>query len=134
MAMSQNMIADRQKQIFDAITMMRGLQPKILPFAICWNQLRQQRPELFADMDDADPSPAGPPSSVATQEMSERLKKRDALSLAAAMAVLRAQARGATVHAERPSEEVTVVGGFFKDLRSGHALIQCEDGSIRDLG
>jgi hypothetical protein len=30
------MIADRQKQIFDAITMMRGLQPKILPFATCW--------------------------------------------------------------------------------------------------
>jgi hypothetical protein len=45
MAMSQNMIADRQKQIFDAITMMRGLQPKILPFATCWNQLRQQRPD-----------------------------------------------------------------------------------------
>ena len=44
MVMSQNMIADRQKQIFDAITMMRGLQPKILPFATCWNQLRQQRP------------------------------------------------------------------------------------------
>ena len=54
--------SQRMKRIHQEISLMRGMQPKILPFATCWNRLKQQKPELFQDMDDDNP----PPTSLAT--------------------------------------------------------------------
>ena len=98
----------QMKRIHTAIAEMRGMQPKILPFATCWNRLKQQRPELFNGLEAADSGPG--PSSPATQEASVRLAQRDALSLAAALEVLRAYAaRDVTVHASKPDSQEVVV-------------------------
>ena len=86
---------------------MRGMQPKILPFATCWNRLKQQKPELFQDMDDDNP----PPTSLATTGQAHTDRGiANPSSLAAAMEVLRNYAqREVTVYGERPADGSVVV-------------------------
>jgi hypothetical protein len=91
--LSHSELQTRQKEIHDQINIVRGFCQRPMSFAQAWNGLKGIRPDLFDDLDDPDPSPAGPPTSTATQEMSERLRKRDALSLAAAPPVERAEPR-----------------------------------------
>jgi hypothetical protein len=89
----------RAAEIQQQIDIIRGLAEKPITFAKAWGPLRQSRPDLF---DDDKPAP----TSAATQEMSQRLAKRDALSMAAAAE--RAQAREATIHDSRPKEDGSV--------------------------
>jgi hypothetical protein len=68
--------------------------------------------------------------------MSERLRKRDALSLAAAAAVECARARGATIHTSRPQNppgEFEVVGGFITRLSDNVVMAEQPDDSVREL-
>jgi hypothetical protein len=53
----------------------------------------------------------------------------------AAEALARAQKRVHTIHASRPDDDgsVTVEGGFYTEIGTNRFVIQCEDGSLKEL-
>jgi hypothetical protein len=63
-ATDPNAVQARAQRIHQEIALTRGMQKKIMPFAYCWNRLKQQKPELFDGLD-KDSGP--PPTSLGDQ-------------------------------------------------------------------
>ena len=76
--------------------MIRGAQAKMMTFQAAWNLLKQQKPELF---------------NFGNEDAAVQLTSAKAVT-----------ARANTIHAERPSDEVTVQGGFFSNILTGEVL------------
>ena len=87
---------ERQRRIHEEIAMMRGAQAKMMTFQAAWNLLKQQKPELF---------------NFGNEDATVQLTPAKAVT-----------ARASTIHAERPSDEVTVQGGFFSNILTGEVV------------